>query len=160
MMNTMNMFKKIADIEQVDSSSIRNIISAFLFAKSNKISIQFVRYLFVGGIAYIVDFSALYIFTDIFKIHYLISAAVAFILGLITNYTLCLLIVFPSRTLKNKKLEFLLFSLIGVVGLGLNEIVIWLFTEHLSFHYLVSKIFSTIFVLLWNFLARKFLLFR
>ena len=132
---------------------------SFLFEKSDKTSTQLFKYFFVGGIAYCVDFGSLFILTDIVKVHYLISAAIAFTLGLITNYTLSIIWVFSKRTVADKRLEFIIFSVIGLVGLGLNEVIIWFFTETAHFHYLISKIFSTVVVFFWNFFARKKILF-
>jgi len=140
-------------------NSLDRQIRSFLFKKSDKTSVQLFKYFFVGGIAYTVDFGSLFILTDIVKIHYLISAAIAFTLGLITNYTLSIFWVFSKRTVDNKRLEFIIFSIIGVVGLGLNEGIIWFFTETVHFHYLISKVFSTVVVFFWNFFARKKILF-
>ena len=140
------------------SSKDRRKIS-FILSKSDKTSIQLLRYGIVGGIAYSVDFGFLFFLTEFIKIHYLVSAAIAFILGLLTNYVLSILWVFPKRTLADKRIEFLIFSIIGLIGLGLNEVIIWFFTELVHFHYLISKIFSTVVVFLWNFLARKKILF-
>ena len=122
--------------------------------------IELFRYTFVGGIAFIADFSSLFIFTDFFKIYYLISAALAFLIGSVINYSLSISWVFSKRTLSSRQLEFGIFLIIGVVGLGINEFIIWIFTEYIHFHYLVSKIFSAGIVFMWNFSARKFLLFR
>lgn len=140
------------------SSENRGIIS-FILKKSDKTFIQLFRYGFVRGIAYSVDFGSLVFLTEVFKIHYLISAAIAFILGFLTNYTLSISWVFSKRTLADKRIEFLIFSIIGLVGLGLNEVIIWFFTELIHFHYLISKIFSTVVVFFWNFFARKKMLF-
>jgi len=134
-------------------------ITSFIFSKSDKTSNQLFKYGFVGGIAYSVDFGSLFFLTEVFKIHYLISAAIAFILGLLINYALSIFLVFPKRTLTDKRVEFLLFSIIGLVGLGLNEVIIWFFTELTHFHYLISKMLSTVVVFFWNFFARKKLLF-
>lgn len=38
--------------------------------------------------------------------------------------------------------------------------MMWAFTEHGGFNYLISKAVATIVVFTWNFLARRFLLFR
>ena len=122
--------------------------------------IQLFRYTFVGGIAFIVDFTLLFLLTDIFGLYYLVSAAIAFLLGLATNYALSISWVFRRRTLNNRGYEFVVFALIGIVGLGFNELFIWFFTESIHLHYLESKIVSTIFVYSWNFFARKFILFR
>jgi putative flippase GtrA len=55
--------------------------------------------------------------------------------------------------------EFLVFAGIGVIGLGLNELIIWFFTARIGLHYLASKIVSTVAIYCWNFFARKVALF-
>ncbi len=120
---------------------------------------QFLRYIFVGGFAFIVDFGSLFLLTHFFSIHYLISAAIAFILGLATNYVLSIAWVFNKRALRSQWLEIAVFSFIGLVGLGLNEVFMWAFTELAGLPYLVSKVVSTVFILIWNFAARKKILF-
>jgi putative flippase GtrA len=57
-------------------------------------------------------------------------------------------------------MEFLIFAVIGLVGLGLNEGIIWSFTDLAHFHYLISKIISAIVIFSWNFFARKRILFN
>ncbi|MBW1971284.1 MAG: GtrA family protein [Deltaproteobacteria bacterium] len=136
------------------------MIEKLLKRKTNNIFIQLFRYTFVGGFAFIVDFGSLFVLTEFIHIYYLISAAIAFILGLGTNYILSIIWVFDKRIFKNKYIEFMIFGIIGIVGLGLNELFIWFFTEEMHFYYLISKIISTFFVYLWNFFARKFILFR
>jgi len=122
--------------------------------------IQLFRYTYVGGMAFIVDFSSLFFFTEFLHLYYLISAGIAFILGLIINYILSIVWVFNKRVFSSKSIEFGIFILIGIIGLGLNILLIWIFTEQIHFHYLLSKIASTVFVYLWNFFARKYILFR
>ncbi len=146
--------KNNASLNSVDRR-IRN----FFLEKSDKTSVQLLKYVFVGGMAYSVDFGSLFFFTEVAKIHYLLSAAIAFILGLVTNYSLSIFWVFSKRTLSDKRMEFMIFTIIGIVGLGLNEVIIWFFTEIADFHYLISKIISTVVVFFWNFFARKKTLF-
>lgn len=122
--------------------------------------VQLFRYLFVGGGAFLVDFGSLYVFTEFAALHYLVAAALAFLLGLFTNYLLSISWVFASRRMENRWVEFAVFGLIGVVGLGLNELIMWQCTESLGFHYLVSKLMAAAVVMFWNFFARKFALFR
>ncbi|AEG17346.1 MAG: GtrA family protein [Methanobacterium paludis] len=128
--------------------------------ETEKTLVQLFRYTFVGGAAFLVDIGSLFILTQFFGIYYLISAAIAFILGLITNYALSISWVFNKRTLGSMKLEFGVFALIGFVGLGLNEVLIWFLTENVHIYYLVSKIIAAILILFWNFFARKFTLFK
>lgn len=120
---------------------------------------QFFKYFIASGIAFIVDFSLLWILTDILKLYYILSATISFIIGLLTIYTISTKWVFSERKLENKTKEFIIFSLIGLVGVFINTLGIWLFTEKMHFHYLISKIVVTFFVFMWNFLVRKLVLF-
>jgi len=118
------------------------------------------RYTVVGGVAFLVDFGVLTLLTEVAGFHYLISAALSFLLGLVTNYTLSVIWVFPRHRLGRRWAEFSIFGLIGLVGLGLNEIIMWGLTEKTGAHYLASKLVSTAIVYLWNFFVRKFALFN
>ncbi len=139
---------------------VKQKLNTILKQETERTIIQLFRYVFVGGAAFIVDFGSLFILTDFFGIYYLISAAIAFILGLIVNYILSISWVFNNRKLDNSTLEFGVFTLIGIVGLGLNEVFIWFFTAEVGFYYLISKIISAVIVLFWNFFARKYVLFK
>ncbi|MGC8728285.1 MAG: GtrA family protein [Elusimicrobiales bacterium] len=125
----------------------------------DKTIIQFFKYILIGGSAFLIDYSLLWILTERFNFFYLISSAISFICGLIFNYLLSVRWVFDKRKLKNKKLEFLFFSLVGIAGLAINQLSIWFFTEKLKIFYMYSKLLSSAIVLLWNFGVRKFFLF-
>jgi putative flippase GtrA len=131
-----------------------------LWSPSARLQVQFARYLFVGGLAFGVDFGLLFVLTSLAGLPYLISAAIGFCFGSVINYGLSRIWVFDRRTLSSGSLEFAVFGLIGVVGLGLNEAIMWSMHELLHLHYLIAKVVSSSVVLLWNFGGRKFLLFR
>ena len=137
-----------------------NISKALMLQKTDNFIIQFFRYGFAGGAAFIVDFSLLYFLTEYLHIYYLISAALSFIPGLLVNYLLSVHWVFNNRVLENRSTEFIFFTLIGLGGLGFNELFMWFFTDVAGFYYLISKIISTALGYLWNFFAKKFFLFR
>ena len=128
--------------------------------KTNNTFLQLFRYTFVGGFAFLVDFGTLFTLTEFLKIHYLVSAGIAFIFGLIVNYFLSVKWVFNNRVMDNRLLEFLLFTLIGFVGLLLNELFLWILTDIFLIYYLLSKIVTTAIVYFWNFFLRKLLLFN
>ncbi|MBQ2541579.1 MAG: GtrA family protein [Paludibacteraceae bacterium] len=120
---------------------------------------QLIRYGFVGGVAFVADYCSLYAFTEWCGIQYLVSAALAFVIGLTVNYILSNLIVFTTHRLTNRWLEFAVFAIIGVIGLGLNELILYCATDLLGLHYMISKLISTALVFFWNFFARKLTLF-
>lgn len=138
---------------------IGKTLDTLLRGKTSNGWLQLFRYLFVGGAAFVVDFGSLYLLTKYAGLHYTLSATLSFILGLIVNYLLSIRWVFSQRKLQSRSAEFIVFAIIGIVGLGLNVAIIWFFTEHIRLHYLVSKIVATVLVFLWNFAGRKFILF-
>ena len=138
---------------------MKTFINKIFFDKTNNTLIQLFRYAFVGGIAFLADFGVLVFFKEVAGLHYLTSTTIGFIAGLIINYIISVLWVFSESKFNNKKLEFLVFAVIGIIGLGLTNIFMWLFTGKLGIHYLVSKIITTLLVFLWNFFGRKYLLF-
>ncbi len=142
------------------SPPVPRTLHALLFGATGSLLQQFSRYLVVGGLAFVVDFGSLYLLTEFAGLHYLISAAIAFLFGLLTNYWLSRLWVFDRRTMENVAMEFVVFTVIGIVGLGLNEAIIWFVREKLHFHYMIAKAISSGIVLIWNFGARKSVLFR
>lgn len=124
-----------------------------------KLVAQFLSYAAVGGTAFVVDFGMLYLLTEHFGIHYIVSATAGFLAGLIVNYVLCIWLIFEFRAIGKTSYEFGLFTAIGVAGLLLNNTLIWSLTELASFHYLTSKLIVAIVVLLFNFTLRRQLLF-
>ncbi|MBZ0094686.1 MAG: GtrA family protein [Sulfuricella sp.] len=132
---------------------------ASLSAKADRLTGQFFRYFLVGGVAFIVDFTLLFLLTEFGHIHYLLSASVAFMAGIAVNYALSISWVFDHRSVDNRMHEFAIFAIIGILGLAFNAALMWLFTELVGFHYLGSKMVAAVLILLFNFGARKVLLF-
>ena len=125
--------------------------------KSDNTFIQFFRYLFVGGIAAVVNIGLLYVLTDFAHLHYIISNIISFIAGLVVNYILSKKFVFQEKTKISRTKEFIIYSVIGVLGLGIDTLLMWVFTDCIGIYYMISKIISTMVVFIWNFGARKVL---
>jgi putative flippase GtrA len=94
----------------------------------------------------------------------LLAAALGFTSGLILNYVFSLRFVFKKideKARRHKIRSFILFVIIGLAGLLVTEFCMYtgiiLFGET---QYLVVKIFTAGIVLLWNYLARKFFIFK
>lgn len=138
----------------------RALVRRLLVGDEDGLLIQLFRYSLVGGLAFVVDFGSLFAFTEYAGLHYLAANALAFLLGLTTNYLLSISWVFSRRTLDNRTGEFAVFAGVGLVGLGINEGIMWLMTDLVGMYYMGSKVVSTGVGLVWNFGARKALLFR
>jgi len=68
--------------------------------------------------------------------------------------------VFQQKAKQGKLVEFITYGVIGVIGLGLTELLIWLLSDRLDIAPLLAKGIAAVLVLLWNFLARRFVLYR
>lgn len=134
-------------------------IHELLFEPTDRWRIQFIRYLIVGGVAFAFDFGSLWFLTAGLHVHYLISAAAAFLIGMLVNYLLSVFWIFRLERFRSVSGEFALFGLIGLLGLGINELGMWLLTGRCSLDFRISKLATTFLVLLWNFSARKCLVF-
>ena len=56
--------------------------------------------------------------------------------------------------------EFIIYGLIGLLGLLITEVLLWFFIEKLFMDKVVSKLVASVIVLMWNFVARKVILYR
>ena len=141
--------------------TMRRLIEKLLKGQSGDIRIQAFRYLVSGGTAFLVDAGLLALLTELFgREHLLVWTAIAFCAGLLITYLFSILWVFDNRSLKSRTAEVTIFVGIGVIGLGLTELLMWLFADKAGLHYLLSKIITTVLVFVWNFAAKKLLLFR
>ena len=131
-----------------------------LFGNTTNLFIQFFRYTLVGGLAFVVDLVLLFVLTEYAHWHYLVSATLSFLVGLLVNYILSTQWIFRSSKIKNKKIEFILFGLIGVIGLGLNNVLLYFFTDLIGLYYMLSKLITAVLVYAWNFLGRRYFLFN
>lgn len=136
-----------------------------LNGSTDNLFVQLFRYAFVGGAAFVADYGTLWLLTEYAGLHYQLSGAIAFIIGLTLNYILSTRWVFDSaadayKDHTVKVVEFILYAVIGIIGLALNAGIMWVFTGMLALHYMASKLISTVIVFIWNFLARRTLMKR
>jgi putative flippase GtrA len=93
--------------------------------------------------------------------HYLLGACFGFVAGLVCNFLLSRALVFRAQEARvGRVLEFVGYAFIGLIGLGLTEVLLYCFTEIVLLHYMISKVIASAVVLFWNFFARKILLYQ
>lgn len=117
-----------------------------------KLFSTFCKYLVAGGMGFLLDFGTLYLLFNILGINYLLAAAIAFTVGLVFVYLSSNKWVFDERRMEDRQvLEFTLFAIIGLVGLGLTVLFMWLLVDFVGIYPLVAKLITTGLVLCWNF---------
>lgn len=136
------------------------ITEKLLRKDTNNWLVQLFRYVIVGGVSFFVDYGLLYVLTEFCGLHYIVSATVSFIAGLVVNYCISTRWIFRTSKLQNKAAEFSIYGIIGAVGLLLNNMLMYWFTDILHVHYMISKLITAAIVLIWNFFGRKIILFN
>ncbi len=122
---------------------------------------EVLRYLIAGAIAFFSDLAVLSACTELLGMHYLVSNVFGYGTGLIIAYLLNTRWVFRYRRLAKKtRLEFAIFTAIALIGLGINELVLLVMVSQLSTHYVSAKFVATFFVMVFNFVAKRQILFR
>ncbi len=111
------------------------------------------KYGLVSSVALAVDVGLLYVLVESWHVHYLHAATAAFICGLLVNYTLGRIFVFKKSRLQPIR-EFICYFLIGLVGLGLNDLIIYVLVL-LSVWYMYAKAISVALVFFFHFFARR-----
>ena len=119
-----------------------------------KIINQVIKFGIVGVIATIIDFVVLYILTDFLDVHYLISSIISFTVSVIFNYIYSIKWVFKINHKQTKK-DFITFVILSIIGLCINELILYVMVDKLSLYYMISKIFATSIVMIYNFITRK-----
>ena len=138
--------------------------------KMKKLFMQIVKFGFVGAFCFVIDFG-LFNGLNFLGVHYLISGAVGFIVSVIVNYILSFKFVFERKEDLDRRAEFIIFVVLSAIGLGVNELFIWLsmdviyanspFLQNLMGEKLAAaggKIFATAVVMVYNFVTRKIFL--
>ena len=121
----------------------------------NKLLHKIIRFSIVGGIATIIDFVCLYIFKEFLNIDVILANTLSFIISVTYNYIASITWVFDVNKNKNKKIQFILFIIFSIVGLIINNIILYILTDKLNIYYLISKVVATLIVMIFNFITRK-----
>lgn len=121
---------------------------------------QIIKFGFVGGSAFLIDAGILFLLTDFLNIHYLISGTISFSVSVIYNYILSIFWVFDTNKSNNKPQEFIVFMVLSVIGFGINQLFMYIFVDLLTVYYMISKIITTVIVMVYNFITRKLFLER
>ncbi|WP_373212109.1 GtrA family protein [Ruminococcus sp. 5_1_39BFAA] len=116
---------------------------------------QILRFGIVGGTAFVIDYGVMVALTEIFGINYLVSSGISFCVSVIYNYVLSTHWVFDVAKKRKKSEEFVVFLVLSIIGLGINELLMWLLVDKAKIIYLLSKIFATAIVMVYNFITRK-----
>ena len=121
---------------------------------------QIIRFGLVGFLCFFIDYGLLLALTELAGFHYLVSGALSFAVSVVVNYLLSMKFVYEARARENRTGEFITFVLLSLVGLLINQLVMWVVVEFLGIWYQLAKIGATAIVMVYNFVSRKIIIER
>ncbi|MEZ3464238.1 MAG: GtrA family protein [Lachnospiraceae bacterium] len=128
------------------------------------------------GIDYIIGYSVMKIIVKLgggtlFELASMAGSALGFTVSVIINYILSFKFVFERKEDLDRRKEFVAFIILSVIGLGLNQLIIWIcvgpvygniaFLRNIlnyDLAYTGAKVIATAIVMVYNFVTRKIFL--
>lgn len=114
------------------------------------IILKFLKFCLVGFSGMLVDFGFTWICKEKFKWNKYVSNSIGFVLAATNNYIWNRWWTFQSDN-ANIPIEYGKFFVISVIGLGLNNLVIYLLHEKLKLNFYLAKLIAIGVVTVWNF---------
>jgi putative flippase GtrA len=133
-------------------------LSRWFLAPVESTLLQVPRALVASVFAALVDMSVLVILVEFFGLHKAPAAMIAYLPGTVLQYFLCRYWVFPATNDPNG--GFAVFTLFAFVGLGITWAVMATLSDMAGLPYIFAKMVALGLAFSWNFLSRKWLLFR
>jgi putative flippase GtrA len=121
--------------------------------------LKFLKFCIVGASGMAVDFGTTWLLKEKARINRYIANSCGFILAATTNYLLNRFWTFQSEN-GHIVTEYLTFILISVVGLAINNLVVYIISDRLKMNFYLAKLFAVCIVTLWNFTMNYLITFR
>lgn len=137
---------------------------------------QIIKFGFVGGLCFLIDFAistGLYHLLKSVTSKYIATAVggfFGFTISFVINYILSMKFVFERKEDMDRKKEFVIFLVLSLIGLGINNAILLgfrgLYETNVFFQNIIddtdwfalSKIVATAVVMVYNFISRKIFL--
>jgi putative flippase GtrA len=120
---------------------------------------KFIRYALVGFTGLVVDFSVTYCFKEFAKVSKYIANSIGFCTAVVTNYLLNRYWTFGAGN-QDVFIQFGTFVAVSLIGLLINNMIIYLLNEKLKINFYISKLAAIFVVIFWNFFVNYYYTFR
>lgn len=124
-----------------------------------ELALKFIKFCFVGASGVVVDFSVTYLLKDRAGWNKYVANSLGFLCAASSNWILNRLWTFQD-TNPEVLVQYSKFVAISLIGLGLNNLVVFLLHSRMSWGFYTAKIGAVLAVTLWNFTANYLYTFR
>lgn len=114
---------------------------------------KFLKFVIVGFSGMIIDFSVTLLLKEKLKVQRYIASSTGFVLAASSNYLINRYWTFQSSNPRIFE-EYGTFLLISIIGLGINNLFIYIFERKVHFYF--AKFLSIIVTAVWNFAANYY----
>ena len=121
--------------------------------------IKFFKFGIVGVSGVIVDFGITWLLKEQLRLNKYIANSAGFACAVVSNYILNRIWTFHSAD-PNVGVQFAKFSVVALIGLSMNNGIIYLLTERRGVKFYPAKLVATGVVMLWNFGANYLFTFK
>ena len=135
-------------------------IQVINYESNLNIFFQLFRYVIAGGGLFLIDVVLFYVFAVFLNINYLAVNSTLFLFGSVLNYILSYKWVFLNSNIDSHSRNIKVLMLVLLFSLLLSNLQLYFYIEILTLEKLDSKLLSAVMVFIWNFLARKYFVFR
>ena len=126
---------------------------------SSEFILKLIRYAIVGFTGVAVDFGVTYIFKEYARVSKYVANSLGFCTAVITNYLLNRYWTFGAGN-EDVFIQFGTFMAVSIVGLLMNNAIIYLLNEKWKVNFYISKVAAICVVVFWNFFVNYYYTFR
>lgn len=126
---------------------------------NDRIPVQAIKYGLAAFGGFAADYAALLALKEWAGLHYLAAVPIAFLLGIAVNYLIGIWVVFRRGNLPLMK-ELALFITVSLLALAITEGSMFTLTDLLRIDYRISRLITGAVTYLFNFFARRFVIYR
>ena len=123
--------------------------------KNKALTLQFLRFASVGIISLMVDYGLMIMLNEATDMGYFRACAFSYTISILVNYVLSMRYVFHGREDRSKSKEVSIFLGLSLIGLGLNQMAMWVLVDMLGIYYAMAKILAALMVTSYNFISKK-----
>ena len=116
---------------------------------------QFSKFTVTGATCFGIDFGLMVLLKEVFGVYYLVASGISFVVATCINYLISKHWVYDVKDKRARFTELIIFIILSAIGLGINTLLLWVFTSKAGIHYTISKLMAGIIGSIYNYITRK-----